>query len=51
MTEATTAQVVEKTTRYDACFGCAKCTSGCPVAELMDIRPHEAMRLLQLGDA
>lgn len=32
------------------CFSCAKCTSGCPVADEMDIKPHQAMRLLQLGE-
>ena len=51
MTASTTGSLVETTTRFDACFGCAKCTSGCPVADIMDIRPHEAMRLLQLGEA
>ena len=32
-----------------ACLQCAKCTSGCPVAARADIRPHELVRLVQLG--
>jgi len=50
MSEGKLTGVVEDTTRFNACYGCAKCTSGCPVADRMDFRPHEAMRLLQLGD-
>ena len=34
---------------FESCYGCAKCTSGCPVAGRMDFKPHQAMRLLQLG--
>ncbi len=32
-----------------ACFQCRKCTSGCPVAGRADIKPHELVRLVQLG--
>ncbi|MGD0766045.1 MAG: 4Fe-4S dicluster domain-containing protein [Dehalococcoidia bacterium] len=32
-----------------ACFQCQKCSSGCPVAAGADIRPHEVIRLAQLG--
>ena len=32
-----------------ACLQCRKCTSGCPVAARADIRPHELIRLVQLG--
>jgi len=39
---------VSSETCYTQCFSCAKCTSGCPVADEMDIKPHQAMRLLQL---
>ena len=41
--------VVAETTGFKGCFGCAKCTAGCPAAEQMDITPHQMMRLLQLG--
>ena len=30
------------------CYQCAKCTAGCPMAEVMDVRPHQVMRLLQV---
>jgi heterodisulfide reductase subunit C/quinone-modifying oxidoreductase subunit QmoC len=32
-----------------ACLQCRKCTSGCPVAARVDIKPHELLRLVQLG--
>ncbi|MDP6636718.1 MAG: 4Fe-4S dicluster domain-containing protein [Phycisphaerae bacterium] len=41
---------IDEETCYAQCFSCAKCTSGCPVADEMDIKPHQAMRLLQLGE-
>ena len=31
------------------CLQCGKCTSGCPVAGRADVRPHELVRLVQLG--
>ena len=31
------------------CFQCQKCTSGCPVAADADVKPHEIVRLAQLG--
>ncbi len=41
--------------RYDdrvaLCYQCKRCTSGCPVADLMDLRPHQVVRLVQLGAA
>ncbi len=36
--------------RLSLCFQCQKCTSGCPVAAHADIRPHELVRLVQLGE-
>lgn len=33
----------------DACLQCRKCTSGCPVAARADVKPHELVRLAQLG--
>ena len=32
------------------CYQCMKCTSGCPVAEHMDLTPNQVMRAVQLGD-
>ena len=31
------------------CYQCAKCSSGCPVAARGDLKPHELVRLVQLG--
>ncbi len=31
------------------CLQCTKCTSGCPVSARSDRRPHELVRLVQLG--
>ena len=43
--------IVPEATGYKECFGCAKCTSGCPAAAQMDFTPHQVMRLLQLHQA
>jgi heterodisulfide reductase subunit C len=32
-----------------ACYQCGKCSAGCPVAERMDLLPHQLVRLVQLG--
>ncbi len=32
-----------------ACYVCGKCSAGCPIASLMDVPPHQVIRLLQLG--
>ncbi len=31
------------------CFQCRKCSSGCPVAEFMDLLPAQIIRLVQFG--
>jgi heterodisulfide reductase subunit C len=31
------------------CYQCQKCTSWCPVTEFMDLKPHQLVRLIQLG--
>ena len=36
--------------RLTLCFQCQKCTSGCPIAATADIKPHELIRLVQLGE-
>ncbi len=41
--------LVDAATGFLSCFGCAKCTAGCPTADSMDLKPHQVMRLLQLG--
>ena len=32
-----------------ACLQCQKCTSGCPVSAIADVKPHEIVRMVQLG--
>ena len=32
-----------------ACLQCQKCTPGCPVAAIADVKPHEMVRMVQLG--
>ncbi|MFC1782363.1 4Fe-4S dicluster domain-containing protein [Planctomycetota bacterium] len=31
------------------CYQCGKCSAGCPVAEEMDILPHQVMHMISLG--
>jgi heterodisulfide reductase subunit C2 len=31
------------------CYQCGKCSAGCPLAEQMDLLPHQLMRLVQIG--
>jgi len=33
-----------------SCNLCGKCTAGCPVAAVMDVKPHQVIRLVQMGD-
>ena len=35
----------------DACYQCGNCSSGCPLAQEMDILPNGVMRLVQLGQS
>ncbi|MEJ2658720.1 MAG: 4Fe-4S dicluster domain-containing protein [Desulfobacterales bacterium] len=32
-----------------ACYQCERCTNACPVSYYMDIKPHQAIRYVQLG--
>ncbi len=32
------------------CYQCGKCSAGCPLAEEMDMAPHQIIRYLQLGE-
>ncbi len=46
------AQTVQQVTGQNAflCYQCVKCSSGCPLAEHMDLLPNQVMRAVQLGD-
>ena len=37
--------------RINKCYQCGECTSGCPSAYLMDIKPNQVTMLLQVGDS
>jgi heterodisulfide reductase subunit C len=32
-----------------ACYQCERCTNACPVSSFMDIKPHQVIRYVQLG--
>jgi heterodisulfide reductase subunit C len=34
---------------YNDCYQCGKCSAGCPMGLMMDIPPHQVIRLVQLG--
>ena len=50
-----TAEAQEIEERYGEqitlCYQCKRCTSGCPVADAMDFRPHQVVRLVRVGAA
>jgi len=33
-----------------SCNICGKCTAGCPIETSMDVKPHEIIRLVQVGE-
>ncbi|MBU6997412.1 MAG: 4Fe-4S dicluster domain-containing protein [Theionarchaea archaeon] len=33
-----------------SCHKCGKCSAGCPVGTLMDVRPHQVIELVQAND-
>ncbi len=35
--------------QVQSCYQCGKCSAGCAMAGMMDLLPHQVMRLLQLG--
>lgn len=49
--ETTFAKQIEKECSENAytCYQCKKCTFGCPVAYIMNYKPHQLIRAIQLG--
>jgi len=52
VTTETLAQKIEQEVGSNVflCYQCVKCSSGCPLAEHMDLMPNQVMRSVQLGD-
>lgn len=50
-TDLTFREVVRERSGEDIhkCFYCQKCTAGCPTAYMMDYKPAQLLRLIQLG--
>jgi len=47
--ESLTKKIVEASGQnVFSCNLCGKCTAGCPVAGVMDIKPHQVVRLVQI---
>jgi len=48
----TLAAIVERQTGSNTflCYQCVRCSSGCPVAEHMDLMPNQVMRAIQFDD-
>lgn len=40
---------VQAQQKIDLCFACAKCTAGCPIAAVADLRPAHFLRRVQFG--
>ncbi len=49
--EESLARVLSKLKGRDAvnCFQCMKCTSGCTALKLLELKPHEIVKLVNLG--
>jgi heterodisulfide reductase subunit C len=43
-------KVAEEIPEVNRCYQCLTCTLGCPLAFTMDLKPHEILKYVQLGD-
>jgi heterodisulfide reductase subunit C2 len=43
-------KVAEEVPEVNRCYQCLTCTLGCPLAFTMDLKPHEILKYVQLGD-
>lgn len=50
-TDLTFSDIVQRRSGEDiqSCFYCQKCTAGCPTAFVMDYKPAQLLRIIQLG--
>jgi heterodisulfide reductase subunit C2 len=51
MSSHANANAIERIAGTDVrdCYQCGKCSAGCPLAEHMDLLPHQLVRLVQMG--
>jgi len=43
-------KVLDEIPSVSRCYQCLTCTLGCPLAFAMDLKPHEILKYVQLGD-
>jgi heterodisulfide reductase subunit C len=43
-------KVADEIPEVNRCYQCLTCTLGCPLAFAMDLRPHEILKYVQLGE-
>ena len=43
-------KVAKEVPEVNRCYQCLTCTLGCPLAFAMDLKPHEILKYVQLGD-
>jgi heterodisulfide reductase subunit C len=43
-------KVIEEVPEVNRCYQCLTCTLGCPLAFAMDLKPHEILKHVQLGE-
>jgi heterodisulfide reductase subunit C len=43
-------KVADEIPEVNRCYQCLTCTLGCPLAFAMDLKPHEILKYVQLGD-
>ena len=43
-------KVAHEIPEVNRCYQCLTCTLGCPLAFAMDLKPHEILKYVQLGD-
>ncbi len=41
---------MRETHNASLCYQCSRCSAGCPMAEAMDLLPHQVIHLLSLGE-
>lgn len=45
------AVAMETGIQVGSCYQCLRCTNGCPMSGYMDVKPHQIVRMVQLGQS